>query len=366
MTAPARTIHDAVTRGVYRTVRAAAAAAGSMSGLVASRLGTSDRSAGQAAGGNLALAAVAALNAIAGDHFGPDRAPLAIKMAVRTGEQDIDLVTEDLTAAFPQPTARLAVFVHGLAENDRSWHRNAAAHLPYGPRLQADFGYTPAYLRYSTGRHVSDNGNDLAGLLDRLVASWPVPVDDLMLVGHSMGSLVIRSACHYGAQATAPWAQRLRQVFYLGSPHLGAPLAPAAGLASLNLSKTPATRPFVTQVNGSSSGLKDLRYGYLRSVDWDGCDQDSCLLDHRGGTPLLSGTGHFAISATGTAAPAPPLGAVVGDRLVRPASAQGRRGGHQVIPFPDRRGLGGMHHFDRLNHPAVWAAMRDILDRAGR
>ena len=366
MTAPVRTIHDAVTRGVYRAVRAATAAAGSMSGLVASRLGTSDRLAGLAAGGNLALAAVAALNAIAGDHFGPDRAPLAIKMAVRTGEQDIDLVTEDLTAAFPQPTARLAVFVHGLAENDRSWHRNAAAHLPYGPRLHADFGYTPAYLRYSTGRHVSENGHDLAGLLDQLVASWPVPVDDLMLVGHSMGSLVIRSACHYGAQATAAWAQRLRQVFYLGSPHLGAPLAPAAGLASLNLSKTPATRPFVTQVNGSSSGLKDLRYGYLRSVDWDGCDQDSCLLDHRGGAPLLSGTGHFAISATGTAAPAPPLGAVVGDRLVRPASAQGRRGGHQVIPFPDRRGLGGMHHFDRLNHPAVWAAMRDILDRAGR
>ena len=366
MTAPVRTIHDAVTRRVCPMVRGASAAAGSMSGLAASRLGTSDRSAGQAAGGNLALAAVAALNAVAGDHFGPGRAPLAIKMAVRTGEQDIDLLTEDLTAAFPQPTARLAVFVHGLAENDRSWHRNAAAYLPYGPRMHADFGYTPAYLRYSTGRHVSENGHDLAGLLDQLVASWPVPVDDLMLVGHSMGSLVIRSACHYGAQASAPWAQRLRQVFYLGSPHLGVPPAPAAPGAGLNLSKTPQTTPFVTQVNGSSSGLRDLRYGYLRSVDWDGCDQDSCLLDHRGDTPLLSGTGHFAIGATGAAAPARPLGAVAGDLLVQPAGAQRRRGGHQLIPFPDRRGLGGMHHFDLLNHPAVWAAMRDILDRAGR
>jgi pimeloyl-ACP methyl ester carboxylesterase len=363
MSAPVRTIHAAVTRSVYRTVRGAGSAAGSMSGLVASRLGTGDRPAGRAAGGNLALAAVAVLNAIAGDHFGPDLAPLAIKMAVRAGEQDIDPLPGELAAAFPQPTARLAVFVHGLAESDRSWHRNAVAHLPYGPRLQTAFGYTPVYLRYSTGRHVSGNGQDLAGLLDRLVASWPVPVDDLVLVGHSMGSLVIRSACHYGAQASAPWAQRLRQAFYLGSPHLGAPLARAAGPASLALSKTPETRPFVTLVNGSRFSLADLRYGHLHSVDWDGCDQDSCLLDHRGDEPLLSGAGHFAISATVTADPASPLGAVAGDLLVKPASAQGPRGDYQLIPFPDRR---GMHHFDLLNHPAVWAAMRDILDRADR
>jgi pimeloyl-ACP methyl ester carboxylesterase len=359
---PARIIHDAVARGVYATVRGASSAAGSMSGRVASRFGTGNR----AAGGNLALAMLAAVNAVAGDRLGPDLAPLAIKMAVRAGEQDVDLVTEELAAAFPQPTARLAVFVHGLSETDRSWHRKAAAHLPYGPRLHADFGYTPVYLRYCTGRHVSDNGRNLADLLDRLLASWPVQVRDVVLVGHSMGGLVIRSACHHGTQASALWAQRLRQVFYLGSPHMGAPLAGAAGLAGLAPGKTPETRPFVTLVNGSSSGIKDLRYGYLPSVDWDGCDQDSCLLDHRSDVPLLSEAGHFAVSATVTADPASPVGAVAGDLLVQPASAQGSRRGRQHIPFPGRRGLGGMHHFDLLNHPAVWAAMRDILDRAGR
>jgi PGAP1-like protein len=335
--APARAIHDAVSRGVYRTVRGVSSVAGSVGGLVASRFGRSDRPGGQASGGHLILAALAALNALAGDKFGPDLAPLTIQLAVRAGDRDVDLNTDELATAFPRPTARLAVFVHGLAETELSWHRQAADHLPYGPRLQADFGYTPVYLRYNTGRHVCDNGHDLADLLDHLLASWPVPVSDLVLVGHSMGGLVIRSACHYGTLASALWVQRVRQLFYLGSPHLGAPLARAAGLAGMALSKTAETRPFVTLVSGSSSGITDLRYGYL-----------------------------IAISTTITADPGSPVGAVAGDLLVQPASASGRRGGRQPIPFPDRRGLGGMHHFDLHNHPAVWAAMRDILDRAGR
>jgi hypothetical protein len=147
---------------------------------------------------------------------------------------------------------------------------------------------------------------------------------------------------------------------------MGAPLARAAGLAGLTPGKTPETRPFVTLVNGSSSGIKNPRYDYLPSVDWDGCDQDSCLLDHRSDVPLLSGAGHFAVSATATADRASAVGAGAGDLLVQPASDRGSRRARRYLPFPGRRGLGGVHHFDLLNHPAVWAAMRDILDRAGR
>jgi hypothetical protein len=278
---PARAIQDAVSRGVHRTVRGVGSAAGWMSGLVASRFGASGRPAG-AGGGHLALAAVAALNALAGDKFGPDLAPPAIELAVRADGRDIEPVTEELATAFPSPTARLAVFVHGLAETDLLWHRQAADHLPYGPRLKADFGYTPVYLRYNTGRHICDNGSGLADLLGRLQASWPVPVKDLLLVGHSMGGLVIRSACHYGAQASAPWTRQVRQVFYLGSP-------------------------------------------------------DSGLRDHRIDVPSLGRAQHHAISATITTDPG--------------------------IPLPGGRGFGGLQHFDLLNHPDVWLAMRDILSR---
>jgi pimeloyl-ACP methyl ester carboxylesterase len=358
--APARVMHDSIARGAYRTVRGAGAAAGVMGGKTASLLATGGQPVGRKPGGNQALAA---LNAIAGDQFGADLAALAIPMAVRDNGRDVGLTAHQVADTFPHATPRVAVFVHGLGETEHSWQRRAAESEPYGPRLQAEFGYTPSYIRYNTGRHVSENGHDLARLLNDLMAAWPVQMDELLLVGHSMGGLVIRSACHYGEQGSAAWVDRVQHVFYLGSPHLGAPLARAAGFAGWALGRVAETRPFVTMVNGSSPGIKDLRHGYIVADDWATCDQDSCVRSHLRDTPLLPGANHCTISATVTADPRHPLGAMVGDLLVQPASAHGRHGAHQHIPFPlgSRRGLGGMHHFDLLNHPAVWTAIRDLL-----
>ena len=360
---PARLIHDAVSGSVYLAVRSAGSAAGTMSGEVAALLGQRGRPAAAAPAGNLALAG---LNAVAGDRLGKDTAPLAISMAVRASGRDIELTAAGLAAAFPHAAPRLAVFVHGLGETENSWHRRGDQAISYGSRLQSELGYSPAYVRYNTGRHVSDNGQELAVLLDRLTVAWPVPVAEILLVGHSMGGLVIRSACHYGDDRSLAWTRQVRHVFYLGSPHLGAPLARAFGLAGWALSLAPETRPFATMINGSSSGVKDLRHGYLLADDWAGCDQDTCVRDHRHDAPLLAGTSHYAISATVTADPGNPVGALVGDLLVTPTSAHGRRGRRQHIAFPMESGrrLGGMHHFDLLGHPAVWAAMDGLLRQA--
>jgi len=361
--APARVIHDSVARGAYLAVRGAGVAAGTVSGEAGYLLGAG-RAGGREPTGNLALAV---LNAVAGDRLEADLAPLGIRMAVRADGRDVGLTAAQVAAAFPHASPRLAVFVHGLAETEDSWRRHAGQSAPYGHRLQAEFGYTPVHLRYNTGRHISDNGHDLAGLLAGLTAAWPAQVDEIVLVGHSMGGLVIRSACHYGRQAGAPWLGCVRHVFYLGSPHLGAPLARAAGLAAWVLGRVPETRPFASLAAGPAS-VRDLRHGYVLDDDWNGCDQDRCLRDHRSEAPLLAAANHYAISAVVTADPASPLGAVVGDLLVQPASAHGRRGARQHIPFPVEwgRGLGGMHHFDLLNHPDVWEAMRGLLRPADR
>jgi triacylglycerol esterase/lipase EstA (alpha/beta hydrolase family) len=109
-------------------------------------------------------------------------------------------------------------------KSDRVASRRAGECVSYGDRLRAELGYTPVYVRYNTGQHVSDSGHDLAGLLNSLAGVWPEPVREILLVGHSMGGLVIRSACHYGREASAEWVERVRHVFYLGSPHMGAPL----------------------------------------------------------------------------------------------------------------------------------------------
>ena len=358
---PARLVHDTVARGAYLTVRTAGAVAGTAAGHAASLVGAAGRPAGREPAGNLALAA---LNAVAGDLLGPGLEPLAIRMAVRASGHDVGLTAGEVAAVFPHATPRLAVFVHGLGETDNSWRRRAGDSAPYGDRLQAEFGYTPVYVRYNTGRHVSDSGHDLAGLLGALEAAWPEPVQEILLAGHSMGGLVIRSACHYGREASAGWVERVRHVFYLGSPHLGAPLARAAGVAGWILSKVPETRPFAALAAGPSS-VRDLRYGYVLDDDWAGCDPRCCLRDHRSDAPLLDTAAHYAISATVAGDPASPLGAVVGDLLVQPASAHGRHGVRQPIPFPVQlgRGFGRMHHFDLLNHPDIWAAIRGVLRR---
>jgi hypothetical protein len=357
--APARLVHDTVARGTYLTVRTAGAVAGTAAGHAASLLGTSGQPAGREPAGNLALVA---LNAVAGDRLGPGLEPLTIKMAVRARGHDVGLTAGEVAAVFPHATPRLAVFVHGLGETDDSWRRRAGDSTPYGDRLQAEFGYTPVYVRYNTGRHVSDSGHDLAELLGALEAAWPEPVQEILLAGHSMGGLVIRSACHYGREASAGWVERVRHVFYLGSPHMGAPLARAAGVAGWILSRVPETRPFAALAAGPSS-VRDLRHGYVLDDDWAGCGPGCCLRDHRREAPLLDTAGHYAISATVAADPASPLGAVVGDLLVQPASAHGRRGSRQPIPFSVRlsRGFGRMHHFDLLNHPDIWAAIRGLL-----
>ena len=355
---PVRLIHDSIARGVYRAVGSAGPMAGALTGQAASRFGAIGHDAARGPASSMALAT---LNAFAGDRLGPDLAPLAIRMAVRVDGSDVEPTAHRVRDAFGDATPKLAVFLHGLAETEKSWLRQASRSEPYGRRLQTEFGYTPVYIRYNTGRHVSDSGHDLARLLDDLAAAWPHEIQEILLVGHSMGGLVIRSACHYGAEASATWVRRVRHVFYLGSPHLGAPLARVAGLAGWALGRVPETRPFADLLTGSSA-IRDLRHGYVLD-DWAACDPDGCQHNHRRDVPLLPGASHYAISAAVSADPESPLGAVVGDLLVQPASAHGRRGRHQHIPFPldQTRGLGGMHHFDLLNHPDVWEAMRSLL-----
>jgi pimeloyl-ACP methyl ester carboxylesterase len=358
----ARLVHHAVAQGAYLAVGTAGAAACMVGGDAASLVAQAGEPMDREPAGNLILAG---LNAVAGDRLGADLRPLTIRMAVRANGGDIGLATERLAAAFPNASSKLAVFVHGLAETDDSWRRRAADSEPYGERLQAEFGYTPIYVRYNTGRHVSDNGHDLAALLGNLAAAWPVEVQEVLLVGHSMGGLVIGSACHYGREASAGWVQHVRHIFYLGSPHTGTPLARAAGLVGWALRQVPETKPFAALAAGPSS-VRDLRFGYLLDEDWADCGPDCCLRDHRTDAPLLAEASHYTISAAITADPHSPVGAVIGDLLVQPASAHGRHGARQHIPFPVESGrwLGGMHHFDLLNHPDVWTVICGLLSHS--
>ncbi|MFI5366480.1 MAG: esterase/lipase family protein [Candidatus Binatia bacterium] len=360
----ARAVHDGITGLVYGGMRMAIAATGGAARLAAGAAAAEDA---EPRAGSLSDLAVAALNGFAGERLERTGNPLASQMSLRHAGRSIRLERAALAEAFPSAAPRLAVFVHGLACNETVWRLHAERHYDnrqttYGARLEADLGYTPLYVRYNTGLHISENGRRLAQLLDRAVAEWPVPVEELVLVGHSMGGLVVRSATHYGS--ALDWVRRVRHVFFLASPHLGAPLEKVANVAAWMLDRFDVTRPFAAVLNGRSAGIKDLRFGALRDEDWQGVDLDALLADRTGDIPLLDGAAHYFIAATVTRDPHHPLGVAVGDLLVRRASAFGRgRLRRMQFPIEHGRHFGPMHHLELLNHPDLYAQMHRWLER---
>ena len=363
-----RAVHDGITNFVYGGLGTAIAAAGGVIRRAAATIAGTEYTEPRA--GSLSGLAVAALNGFAGDRLERAGSPLVSHMGLRHAGRSVPAERAALAATFAAPSPRLAVFVHGLACNETMWQLHAERHyqnrqVTYGSRLESDLGYTPLYVRYNTGLHVADNGRRLARLLDRVVAEWPVPVEELVLVGHSMGGLVVRSATQYGADLD--WVGRVRHIFFLGAPHLGAPLEKAANVTGWALGLLDVTRPFSAVLNGRSVGIKDLRFGSLRDEDWQGVDVDALLAGRTGDVPLLEGAAHYFVGATVTRDRRHPMGVVVGDLLVRQASAFGR-GRLRRIQFPLEHGrhFGPMNHFELLNHPDVYEQIRRWLTGGAR
>jgi pimeloyl-ACP methyl ester carboxylesterase len=360
------TLHDGIARGLYDGVRGALRGASRRGArLVAAH---ADADAPALASGARGSAALAALNGLYGNHLAARGSELALGMDVRRHGADVALTPADLAAAFPDATSRIVVFVHGLFETDDAWRlvplRGRIPQRTYGDRLQAELGLTPVHLRYNTGLRVSENGRTLARLLDDLAAAWPTAVEELVLVGHSMGGLVARSACHYGESEGRRWTGTVRHVFCLGTPHLGADLEKGANALGWALARLPETRALATVLNARSAGIKDLRYGSCRDEDWSDCDPDEFLRDRCQETPFLPHAAYYFIGATLSPGP---LGSLLGDLLVRMPSASGRGNGRgRSIPFEVDNGheLAGLTHFDLLNHPAVHEQIRTWLTRS--
>jgi len=288
---------------------------------------------------------IAALNGVWGDHLADSGNPLAISMSLRIGGRPY-------REAVDAPTGRLLVLVHGLAMNDLQWARRGHDH---GQALARELGFSPVYLHYNSGRHISQNGRDFAELLDELLAHWPVPVQELVIVSHSMGGLVTRSACAVGAGR--PWMKALTRLAFLGTPHHGAPLERGGRVVDAALGMSPYAAPFARLSKGRSAGITDLRFGNLQDADWQHRDRHSQTHDDRTPLPLPEGVATCLVAAT-TADTATGLrSATGGDGLVPLASALGEHRDPALVlnvPESHRLVVTSANHWDLLDRPEVY------------
>jgi pimeloyl-ACP methyl ester carboxylesterase len=306
-------------------------------------------------------AVIAALNGVLGDHLTETGNPLAIPMTLVHQGQPVEPQRSALADAVSAPGGKVLVLIHGLCMNDQGWLRNGHDH---GAALAEAMGYTPLYLRYNTGQHISINGRTLADLLDRLLAEWPVPVESLTLLCHSMGGLVARSACHYGLVANHQWPSQLKAAILLATPHHGAPAERAGNLVDAILSASSYSAPLSRLGKIRSAGITDLRHGNIVDEDWQGRSRFSVQLeDPRTIVPLPETIAWFAMAATRKKEVAPDSW-FSGDGIVPLASALGdHRDERRSLNIPpERRWVGcEMNHFDLLDHPEAFAQIKRWL-----
>lgn len=304
---------------------------------------------------------LAALNGVLGDHLAARNNPLTIPMQFRRNGVPLAMGDQAFDEAVRQSDGKIALMVHGSCMNDLQWNRQGHDH---GAALARDLGYLPVYLHYNTGLHISQNGHEFAGLIEVFINQLPQPIE-LVIIAHSMGGLVSRSACHYGKVAGHSWLNHLLKIVFLGTPHHGAPLERAGNWIDIILEINPYSAPFSRLGKIRSAGVTDLRYGNILDEDWKGRDRFECSGDHRIAVPLPDGLQCYTIAAT-TGKKMSILGdQLIGDGLVTLNSALGRHKNADLnLLFPKTHQwiARDMNHMGLLHQPEVYETIKQWLE----
>ena len=332
---------------IYKTVRGVTHGVGKGVDVALARLqplfDAADRSAPESP---QRVAVLAALNGVLGDHLAATQNPLAIPMTLRY--QGLALGRQALPGA-SEVTGKVLLLIHGLCMNDLQWTTSEAGH-DHGQDLSKALGYTPIYLRYNTGLHTSQNGRELSRQLDQILAQWPVPIDELSALVHSMGGLVIRSALVAAEEESLTWTAHLKNIVFLGTPHHGAPLERAGNWVDVILGSTPYSRPFAKLGQLRSAGITDLRYGHVVDAHWMGHDRFRKKPDSRTPVPLPAHVTCFTTAATLAGKHSPISERLIGDGLVPLPSALGQHAqGHRTLKFDEA----SQHIVYRTGHMAL-------------
>lgn len=298
-----------------------------------------------------ALPIISALNGVCGDKLARWQSPLALPMSLRDSEGHA-IAWGDLTGA--TPNTKIALYIHGLCMSDREWQ---APTKQATDELMRSKGWQTGHLRYNSGRAIWQNGADLANWLEAANAAYPAR--EIVLIGHSMGGLLMRSAFAYAQDHGQSWPARVSKAAYLATPHLGAPLERAGNRLNTLLGHSPYTAPFMRLGNIRSAAIKDLRYGFISQVEHEQT-QDIGSRDHRLQlNPLPDGMAHLLIAGSRNAEAAKNW---VGDGLVPLYSALGQHNRAEKTLLAEnitRLCFDHVDHLAMLSDVRVWDALTD-------
>ena len=338
------------TAAVYGTIRGVSGAVGT--GIDAALAGLGPVL-GESTPGPVREAVLSALCGVLGDYLEDTDNPLALSMQLRRGGILLPVTTpKAMAGAVAEPSSTILLTVHGSCMNDRQWRHRDHDHAD---ALASARGWTRVDTVYNSGLHISVNGRTLAASLEDLVQGWPVPVERIVVLAHSMGGLVARSACRAGDEAQHRWRASLSDLVCLGTPHHGAPLERSGNGLDVLLSLSPYSAPLAALGKIRSAGVTDLRYGYVLDAHWEGRDRFEPGADTREPLPLPQDVACFAVAGQRGRG---------GDGLVPVDSALGKhRDTEQTLGFPPEHTLvvPDAGHLDLLSHPEIYAQLEAWL-----
>ncbi len=269
---------------------------------------------------------------------------------------------EEIARAYLEQPARkdIVFFVHGLMYDENCW---LASGFNMTEAFERDFDLFPVHVRYNTGRHISENGLELADFMEELFRSMRGSQEHWHIVGHSMGGLVSRSALHQAEKAGMGFTKSIDKVFLLGAPNRGAPLEKVAQLASLILKAVPYPLRYpalglriifdnlrvkeqaplspigelaefymhkapnlylnlaANILNLRSEGIQDLRHGHLLQEEWEKPAEWGGMKPVRVPVPPLASARYYAVAGSLSKNGAADPSVWVTDGMVSTASA---------------------------------------------
>jgi pimeloyl-ACP methyl ester carboxylesterase len=151
-----------------------------------------------------------------------------------------------------------------------------------------------------------------------------VPIEELIIIGHSMGGLVSRSALYYGQKQQNSWTKHLKKIIFLGTPHHGAPMEQVGNYVDVVLEAVPYSKPFARLGKIRSAGVTDLRYGNLLDEDWQNYDRFKMHGDQRQTISLPKQVECYAIAGVIGKAIKSGTRQLLGDNMVGIKSALGQ------------------------------------------